>query len=323
MITAYAKTNGSLAARRLDDGTAIPADALWLDLFEPTRAEEKAVEAALGIAIPSREDMQEIEISSRLYAENGASFMIATLMAQADTDNPVSAPVTFVLTGGRLVTLRYIDPTPFQLYAAQLGKGGHGITSGEAAFAGLMDAIIDRLADILERVQRDVDMLSRLIFAPPQAGKKTDFRTILRRIGRNEELTARVRDSLASISRVLSFASRPSDNAKADKTIGRSYKTLLRDAASLSDYAGFLSNSIYFLLDATLGMINIEQNIIIKIFSVAAVVFLPPTLIASIYGMNFEFMPELDSPFGYPAALGLMVLSVILTFTYFKRRGWL
>lgn len=325
MITAYVSPGpgNGLAPMAVEAGAAIPAGALWLDLFEPSREEERAIEAALGIEIPSREEMLEIELSSRLYTDGGASFMTAMLVAYADTDSPVSAPVTFVLAGGRLVTLRYVDPTPFKLYAAQVRKAGHGAANGEAAFTGLMDAIIDRLADILERVQRDVDTLSRTIFTTNKPGTKTDFRAVLQRIGRNEELTSRVRDSLASISRVLSFISRPTESSKAGKSAGRNYKTLMRDAASLSDYAGFLSNSIYFQLDATLGMINIEQNTIIKIFSLAAVVFLPPTLIASIYGMNFKFMPELDSAFGYPAALGLMILSVILTFTFFKRRGWL
>ncbi len=327
MITAYAAMaeTGALKAAGVEPGGPIPSNALWLDLLEPTREEEKAVEAALGFEIPSREEMQEIELSSRLYSEHGALFMTASLVAHADSDNPLTAPVTFILAGDRLVTLRYVEPTPFRLFANQVAKPDHGIARGEDAFAGLIDAIIDRLADILEHVQRDVDMLSRQVFTPPTPGNKADFRGILRHIGRNEELTSRARDSLASISRVLSFIGRA---AGADKNGGhqpaaRSYEVLQRDAASLSDYAGFLSNSNAFLLETTLGLISIEQNTIIKIFSLMAVVFLPPTLIASIYGMNFQFMPELASPYGYPVALLLMVLSVVLTFRYFKRRGWL
>ena len=184
--------------------------------------------------------------------------------------------------------------------------------------AGLLDAIIDRVADVLERVQHDMNQVSRTIFSR----QKIDYEEVLRTIGLAEGLTSRSRESLVSIGRVLSFLSRPSE-VKPNKALARSLKTLSRDVLALSDHSNFLANNITFLLNAMLGMSNIEQTDIIKIFSVMSVLFLPPTLIASVYGMNFQFMPELGWPFGYPLSLAMMVLSGLLPYLYFKRRGWL
>jgi magnesium transporter len=184
--------------------------------------------------------------------------------------------------------------------------------------AGLLDAIIDRVADVLERVQHDMNQVSRKIFSR----EKTDFEEVLRTIGLAEGLTSRSRESLVSIGRVLSFLSRPSE-AKMNKALARSLKTLSRDVLALSDHSHFLANNITFMLNAVLGMSNIEQTDIIKIFSVMSVVFLPPTLIASIYGMNFQFMPELGWSIGYPISLLLMICAGVLPYLYFKRRGWL
>jgi magnesium transporter len=146
---------------------------------------------------------------------------------------------------------------------------------------------------------------------------------VLEQIGRKGDLTSHIRDSLVTLERLVGFLGHVAMQRKSGKDLRERLKTLSRDVRSLTDHSSFLSQKITFLLDATLGMINIEQNAIIKIFSVAAVVFLPPTLIASIYGMNFEEMPELDWLFGYPFAIALMILSAILPYLFFKRRGWL
>jgi magnesium transporter len=262
--------------------------------------------------------MREIEISSRLYQENGALFMTATMMTHVDAESPETEPVTFVLIGQRLATIRYANPLPFRVFATQVQRQSELAISGETVLAGLLDAIIDRIADVLERVQHDMNQVSRSIFSR----QKIDYEEVLRTIGLAEGLTSRSRESLVSIGRVLSFLSRPSE-VKPNKALARSLKTLSRDVLALSDHSNFLANNITFLLNAMLGMSNIEQTDIIKIFSVMSVIFLPPTLIASIYGMNFQFMPELGWPFGYPLSLALMVLSAALPYMYFKRRGWL
>ena len=323
MFDVYVAHEGGLQRAGLTAG--IPRSAVWIDMLEPTREEEAAAEAALGIEVPTREEMQEIEISSRLYSENGALFMTATILSQTTTDTPEAKPVTFILAGERLLTIRYSEPKSFQAFVARATRPRCGYTTGEGAMVGLLETIVDRIADTLERLANDVDAMSLEIFAN-RSGRPTksrDFHEVLRRIGRKGDLNSKVRESLVSIVRLATFAEQRLDVRKATKETKAQVETLIRDVHSLTDHASFLSNKINFLLDATLGMINIEQNAIIKIFSVAAVVFLPPTLVASIYGMNFDVMPELKWVAGYPFALGLMVLSALLPYLYFKRRGWL
>jgi magnesium transporter len=318
MITAYVRNNGTLTPVTVQAGEPLPERAVWIDLLAPTREEEALAQDALAIELPTREEMREIEISSRLYQENGALFMTATMMTQVDAESPETEPVTFVLIGQRLATIRYANPLPFRVFATQVQRQAELAISGETVLAGLLDAIIDRVADVLERVQHDMNQVSRMIFSR----QKIDYEEVLRTIGLAEGLTSRSRESLVSIGRVLSFLSRPSE-VKPNKALARSLKTLSRDVLALSDHSNFLANNITFLLNAMLGMSNIEQTDIIKIFSVMSVLFLPPTLIASIYGMNFQFMPELSWPFGYPLSLFLMMLSGLLPYLYFKRRGWL
>ncbi|AMS41340.1 magnesium/cobalt transporter CorA [Aminobacter sp. NyZ550] len=324
MIKAFVVENDRL---RLADSIAAAKDSIvWADLLNPTREEEAEVEQWLGVGVPTREEMEEIEISSRLYVEDGAYFMTATLPSQADSDDPVMSPVTFVLRRNLLVTIRYHEPKAFLSFPVRAEKAAIGCTSGETILVGLLEAIVDRLADVLERVSRDIELLSKDIFNPTatKASKRDrDFQQVLKTLGRKESLTSNIRDSLTSLQRLSGFLANALAQGKNGKDAKARVKTLSRDVLSLTDHASFLSQKITFLLDATLGMINIEQNGIIKIVSVAAVVFLPPTLVASIYGMNFDLMPELRWMLGYPMAIGLMVISAVLPFWWFRRRGWL
>lgn len=298
---------------------------VWVDLFAPTSEEESEIESRLAVDIPTREDMEEIEISSRLYYEEGDAFMTATVPAKTDSDDLQMAPVTFVLTNDRLITIRYHEPRAFQTFTQRAQKNNIGCRNGEAVLVALLEAIVDRLADVLERAQREIDAISRSIFERPGATptKGQDLQKLLQDIGRKGDLTSNIRDSLFTIHRVTAFLTHLTTRTRSDKEVRARVKTLARDANSLTEHSSSLSQKITFLLDATLGMINIQQNSIIKIFSVAAVVFLPPTLIASVYGMNFDHMPEFGWRFGYPIAVGIMVVSAILPFLYFKRRGWL
>jgi magnesium transporter len=323
MLRAYHFEDGRLEAVELTGPELqLPARTVWLDLYQPAEAEEDAVERALGVDVPTREEMKEIEASSRLYREDDALFMTATLVTNADTETPESSALTFILAGDRLVTVRYADPLPFRAYAAYALKHPRTCGDGYAIFVGLLEAIVDRIADVLEVAGADLDRLSREVFSRSGAQASRDFHKVLSRLGRAGDLASKVRESLVSLGRLLAFAVQGAQSSGRKAGSAR-LKTVGRDIASLSDYASFLNNKIGFLLDATLGMINIEQNAIIKIFSVAAVAFLPPTLIASIYGMNFAQMPELGWPLGYPLALALMVVSALLPYLYFKRRGWL
>ena len=252
--------------------------------------------------------------------------MTATLPARTDTDDLLMAPVTFVLFSDKLITVRYHEPRAFKTFPQRAAKVGLGCTNGEAVLTALLEAIVDRLADILERAQRDVDAISHAIFdidVRKPSDETQNLNGVLRQIGRKGDLSSNIRDSLLSLQRLTGFFGQLTTQRRSDKDLRGRVKTLSRDVQSLTDHSSFLSQKITFLLDATLGMINIEQNNIIKIFSIAAGVFLPPTLIASIYGMNFVYMPELKWPLGYPLAFVLMVLSALLPYWYFKRRGWL
>jgi len=310
---------------RLDPPPAVvPEHCLWVDLLEPTLDEERAVENYLAIEVPTREEMKEIETSNRLYEDRGALYMTSTIAAQLDTDRPVSMAVTFILVGKRLVTNRYLDTKPFQHFIAYAQTRPAACQDPISILAGLMEAFTERIADVLERVGADLDAISGNIFARHGNGKpdSRDLRSMIERIGFNGELDSKARESLVSLGRMLMFVQQ-SGNAEMSHEQRDRFRSISRDITSLSDHASFLGAKVTFLLEATLGLINIEQNNIIKIFSIVAVMLMPPTLVASIYGMNFTFMPELSWRIGYPLAVLLMIVSGIIPYIFFKRRGWL
>jgi magnesium transporter len=325
MLAVHIPCGTSLERRPVEADGEIPDRAVWIDLVQPSLAEAKAVERATGIAIPSREEMQEIEPTSRLYVESGARYMTATLMCHSDSEKPTTTAVTFILSGHRLITVRYDEPRPFAIVANKLARLCPSGPSGESVLMELLDAIIDRSADILERIGAEVDQVSHDIFEPeaPAADRTRSYNDILKTIGRKGDLTSKVRESLVSVGRLLLYLANEADSMRWAKDQRAVLKGMQRDVGSLSDHATYLTNKITFLLDAMLGVVSIEQNNIIKIFSVAAVVLMPPTLIASIYGMNFKHMPELDWAHGYPIALVLMLLAAVLPYFLFRWKKWL
>jgi magnesium transporter len=216
--------------------------------------------------------------------------------------------------------VRYDDPRPFAIVEHKLARGVQAKVAGDSVLRDLLDAVIDRSADILERVGAEIDQISRSIFEPDE---EPAYNEVLQALGRKGDLTSKVRESLVSVGRLLAFLSHEAGHMKWPKDAHTQLQSMQRDVVSLTDHASYLSNKITFLLDAMLGVVNIQQNAIIKIFSVAAVVFMPPTLIASIYGMNFKHMPELDWPVGYPIAILIMILAAVLPYLYFKWRKWL
>ena len=325
MLTVFVPRGTQLERIVLEPGATPPDDAVWIDLVKPTVQEDKLVEALLGIAVPTREEMQEIEVSSRLYVENDARYMTATLMCHADTPAPITTPVTFILSAHKLLTVRYDAPRPFAIVEHKLARGVAPKFSGEVVLTDLLDAVIDRAADILERAGMEVDAISRTIFEPEsEEGEAKSYKDVLKALGRKGDLTSKVRESLVSIGRLLLFLSNEAETLRWAKDSRSHLQSMRRDTASLSDHATYLANKITFLLDAMLGVVNIEQNAIIKIFSIAAVIFMPPTLVASIYGMNFHHgMIELDWVFGYPFALALIVFAAVVPIFFFKWKKWL
>jgi magnesium transporter len=251
--------------------------------------------------------------------------MTATLMCHSDTDMPRTTAVTFILAGHRLVTVRYDQPKPFALVEHKLGRACSAGITGEMVLMELLDAVIDRCADILERAGAEIDQVSHDIFEPDSErhGHAKQYARILITIGRKGDLTSKVRESLVSIGRIVTFLSAVIEGVKWTKDMREQLKTMQRDVASLTDHASYLSNKITFVLDAMLGVVNLEQNNIIKLFSVMAVVLMPPTLIASIYGMNFKVMPELEWVHGYPMALVMMLFAAIVPYYIFKLKKWL
>ena len=215
--------------------------------------------------------------------------------------------------------------TPFRRFVAYSERHPTAATNAAAILAGLLESVIERTADVLERVGVGLDELSASVFsAPAQKGpaRTRDLRAVMERIGRDGDLTSKARESLVTIARQLTFLQQ-STAVQLPKELLPRFRSMARDVLALSDHASFLANKSSFMLQATLGLINIEQNNIIKIFSVAATMLLPPTLIASIYGMNFHFMPGLDSHYGYALALLLMLASAVMPYVYFRRRGWI
>ena len=321
MIRTYRVEADRCARAEAAEGLEAAPSAAWIDLLDPPIEEEEAVERVIGADIPTREEMAEIEASSRLYIERGAAIMTAPLLIKSRGPYPESTDVTFVLTARHLVTIRYAEPTAFTTFAGTVERAPQICAGPEQAFAGLIDAISDRLADVLEEVGRALDSLSREVFSPAENATR-DFGRQMQTLGRNGDIVSKARESLVALSRMIGFA-RDLEQVRKSKAADHKLRTVERDVEVLLEHASSLSVKTSFLLEALLGMINIEQNAMIKIFSVVAVMFLPPTLIASVYGMNFEHMPELDWPFAYPLALVAMIVSMIVPYLYFKRKGWI
>jgi magnesium transporter len=323
MLAVYVPHGSSLERRVVVSGEEVPDHAIWFDLVNPAPGEDKLIESRLGIAVPTREEMQEIEVSSRLYTEHHARFMTATLMCNSDTVVPKTTAVTFILAKHCLVTVRYDEPRPFLLVGNKLTRTCPQTATGETVLMELLDAVIDREADLLERIGIDVDQVSHDIFDPATRGVAGNTYDTLKVIGGKGDLTSKVRESLVSLGRLLLFLANEAEGMRWSKDVRLQLQAMQRDVLSLSDHATYLANKITFLLDALLGVVTLEQNNVIKIFSIAAVVLLPPTLVATVYGMNFKNMPELDWKYGYPLALALMLIAAVVPYYLFKWKKWL
>lgn len=329
MMTTYTVREGRTLRHEGIPAPEALRDAVWIDLLSPSPEEEKAVQAALCLEIPTREEMQEIESSSRLYKEDDALFLTASFLYGVDEGEFGSTAITFVLAERSLVTVRYATPKAFALFANRVLRTPALLASPDSVMLAQFEAVVDRLADVLERIGADMDRASKSAFRNARSTSKVkvkardaDLKDVLIALGQVGEVTSRANETLLGLSRILSFVSAEKSIAVRKENKG-GIKTLMRDVRSLVEHAAFLNNKANFLLDAVLGIINIDQNGIIKTFTVASVALMPPTLVASIYGMNFAAMPELQWQFGYPAALLVMVVSAVLPILYFKRKGWL
>jgi magnesium transporter len=319
MLHAYRVTGPKLEP--LPDGEPLTA-ACWIDLFQPGPSEVDATQA-LGVEVPTLEDMEEIEISNRLYREDGIDYMTVVLPGRNEAGEHVSAPVTFILTPQQMFTARHHRLRPFETYPLRADKVGPGCSDPDRLFLSMVEEIIGRLADHLENVGKELDGVAREVYAEGGSADGAALQSALRRTGREGEAISRVRLALLTMERMLSYFGQTLHEAYRGESLRPLVKGFTRDLQALEVHADFLSSRVGLASDATLGMINLSQNQTIKIVSVVAAVFLPPTLIASIYGMNFDVMPELHWRWGYPMAVAIMLGAAVGTFLFFRWKKWL
>lgn len=317
-------TNGSCLMKR-DNALEVRSATVWIDLINPTSDEEAAIEKVLEIDVPTRAEMREIEASNRFYTENNAQFMTAFVVHGADADKVITSNVTFILSGNRLITVRYSEPKAFAIFSDRACRALDHCQSGAGIMTGLLETIIQRQADLIEKLQDGVEMLAPKIFdrTNGDTAMSRDLGNMLKTVGHLGDITSRATESATSLHRTLLHFAEAVRERGEDAKLKARIEGADRDIVSLGEHLRFVSGRTGFLLDATLGMISTEQNQIIKLFSVMAVMLMPPTLVASIYGMNFKHMPELDLPFGYPMAIAMMLISGLVPYLYFKRKGWL
>jgi magnesium transporter len=322
MITAFANRDGSV--RRI---TAPLRDALWIDLLEATQEETAQVAAEAALAIPSEQAVNEIESSSRLATRHGALYLTMPLVSRPETE-PRAVSIGFVLTPERLITVRFAGSRVFDNFMAALSEGDAGASCSTHIMIGLLEAIVDRQADALEQVRNELETISHRIFSQDMAaasGRKREdstLRATLISLGRIGDLVSHIRESQVGASRIVPYLETSAESWLPHELVPRLH-TLRRDIASLNDFDTHLNDKLQFLLDATLGFINIAQNNVMKVLTVVSVVGIPPVLVAGIYGMNFKIIPELEWSYGYAYGLGMIVLTTLIPLGIFKWRNWI
>lgn len=303
MYYAYSIENGRLVRLAAERDVA---DAAWIDLIQPNDAEIAQLRV-LGVPVPSLAEMEEIELSNRLYREDGLDYMTAMLPGERAGGDRISMPVTFILSTDRLVTVRHHSPRPFLTYPERAERSTLGCGTPDRLFLGLVEEIIARLADILEGAGRTLDQTTSAVFERRAVAAASDrLQAALQDVGREAETMARVRLALLTVERMQAFYTATLEDRPEEGRLRAATRAQMRDIQALEVHADFLGGRVSLAVDTTLGLINLQQNNTVRILSVVAALFLPPTLIASVYGMNFTNMPELDEPWGYAFALILM-----------------
>jgi magnesium transporter len=300
---------------------------VWLDLLNPTDAERAEAEAETAFTLPTLDQLSEIETSSRLRFHDGVLIMSAPMIAHAAPDVRGLAPIGFLLSPQRLVTIRFSALKAFDDVARDLEAADAPPAHSLEVFVRLCEEMVDRLADALEGLSASLDELSAAVFntddtGPPKRDRSNSrLREQLKRVGQMGDKASNTRDALLGLGRILAFVE---ENAKTwnEGRCAPRIASLRQDVHSLNEYDAQLSDKIQFLLDALVGMIGIAQNDIFKILTIVSIVGIPPTLVASMYGMNFKAMPELSWTYGYPYGLAVIAISAIIPVVWFKLRGW-
>lgn len=303
------------------------AHGVWIDLLDPTPEESARVSAECAVRVPSRESLQEIETSSRTRAEGEVLYMSMPLAVQDTSRGLAPVPLGFILSPQRLITVRYSDVHAFSNVVTRLGSDANITSTG--VFAALIDGMVDFDADVLEKLSADLAAVSARAFGQsgvtPLRGKRYThaLRECVSAIGTAGERLSRIRETLLGLQRIIGFVSEMTrDGQQLQPELRTRLKTARQDVLSLVEFESHLSGKTQFLLDAVLGFINTDQNEIFKVLTIVSVVGIPPTLIASMYGMNFHYMPELSWRWGYAYGLALIAVSTVIPIIWFKRRGW-
>ncbi len=308
---------------------AATADAVWIDLLDATDAERADVAAATGLRIPTRAELSEVENSSRLYTEGDVIYLSMPVAFRGGGRDTMVSPVGFVLAGNRLLTIRFAPLVAFETVHSRLDDPAHA-PPPEALGTLLMlfEAMVDRLADVLENAGASLDTVSAGVFANgvnrPRGARSMNaaLRAALSEIGRLGDQLSRIRDSLQGLARIVPFVEQTRRDDAGPALLSR-LETVRVDIASLRDFDQQLVSKVSFSLDATLGFIGIQQNDVFRLLTIVSIVGIPPTLVAGIYGMNFKNMPEYDWAWGYPYAWSLLILSAVVPLVWFRVKGWL
>jgi len=327
MLNVFTLANGRLFQEEIESLEELARfKPIWVDLEDPTPEERRWVKQHFGLSIPEDAMDEDIEESARFFEEDNGELHVRSDFLIDDPDNPRAVRVAFILnenndllkSRGVLFSIHDEDVPVFRLLRMRARRMPGLIENAKDVLLMLFDADAEYCADTLEDIYDDLEKVSRQVLA----GEVTDNKAgeALAAIARHEDMSGRIRRNVMDTRRAVSFMMR-SRLLSAEQF--EDARQILRDLDSLDGHTAFLFDKINFLMDATVGFININQNKIIKIFSVASVALLPPTLIASVYGMNFQHMPELAQEWGYPYALALMVLSAVGPMLYFRKRGWL
>ncbi|GAB2185442.1 magnesium transporter CorA family protein [Roseibium sp. LAB1] len=319
MIIAYCPTVKGLERIELASGAPLPSTSVWIDLVAPTQDEQKAAEKLMGAEIPTRDEIASIETSERLYLEPGAVVMTAQLPIATQMIDPALSSVTFVINARRLVTVRYGEPRSIALLSRKVQSDTSIAHKGPAVLFAMLDIIVDRCADEMESASARYDKLAVQVFGDGLNMRKTaSYQIAIKQLGQIGLHVSKMHDVCTSLSRMMLYLSTHAKRLNLNEEQEADCKMFGRDIHSIKEHGDALDAKLSFLLDATVGLVTLEQNQISKIFTVVSVIFLPPTLIASIYGMNFANMPELNWQLGFLFSLGLMVSSVALTFLFFR-----
>lgn len=327
MILAYIIRNGSIVQTEIVPGDELPANMVWIDMHAPSVDEKKYIEKCFNIDVLTSEEISRIEVISPFYKSKEAYYMTMTTISRNENEHFDGTPFTSVMTNNCLITLHYSEMAVIETF---LNLTRHEIDIYKipsVLLSALTEIFINDVGEILEKTGNEMDALIQKVFDTRKDPDKTlnsnNYNDIIAKVGNTGNTISRCRESLMSINRLIIYFTQIEREKTPHKDHVLRLKHMSREISSLTEYANFLSQRISFLLDATLGLLSVEQNIIVKVFTIASAVLMPPTLIASIYGMNFKHMPETSWDYGYPIALFLMLISAVIPFLYFKKKGWL